>query len=63
MKKEYDFTKGVRGKFYRPGLRLNLPIYLEEDVAMLVQKDARKKRVDAQTLVNELLRAGLTARS
>ena len=32
MKKEYDFSKGERGKFYRPGAEINLPIYLEPDV-------------------------------
>jgi hypothetical protein len=56
MKKEYDFSKGVRGKFYRPNVRLNLPIYLDEDIAEFVQKYARQKKVDAQTVVNEILR-------
>jgi len=32
MKKEYDFSKGERGKFYRPGIQLNLPVYLEPDL-------------------------------
>jgi hypothetical protein len=32
MKKEYDFSKGERGKFYRPDVRLNLPVYLEPDL-------------------------------
>jgi hypothetical protein len=56
MKKEYDFSKGERGKFYRPNLRLNIPIYLEEDIADFVQKFARKKKVDTQTVVNQILR-------
>ena len=56
MKKEYDFSKGARGKFYRPGVQLNLPIYLDEDVAEFVQKYARRKKVDAQTAANEILR-------
>ncbi|MDP2854441.1 MAG: hypothetical protein Q8O28_09405 [Smithellaceae bacterium] len=29
MKKEYDFSKGVRGKFYKPDIQLNIPVYLE----------------------------------
>lgn len=29
MGREYDFTKAVRGKFYRKGADLRLPIYLE----------------------------------
>ena len=32
MKKEYTFAKGERGKFYRPDIQLNLPVYLEADV-------------------------------
>lgn len=57
MKKEYDFSKGVRGKFYRPNARFNLPIYLDDDVAEFVQKFAKRKKVDAQTVVNKLLRS------
>jgi hypothetical protein len=56
MKKEYDFSTAERGKFYRPDLSLNLPIYLEKDVAEFVRDFARSKRVDAQTAVNRLLR-------
>ena len=56
MKKEYDFSKGVRGKFYRPNVRLNLPIYLDTDVAEVVQRQAERKKVDVQTLVNQFLR-------
>ncbi len=57
MKKEYDFSKGVRGKFYRHGVRLNLPIYLDDDIAEFVQKYAKQKKVDTQTVVNEILRS------
>ena len=56
MKKEYDFSKAERGKFYRRKLRLRLPIYLDEDVADFVQRLARRKKVDAQTAVNRILR-------
>ena len=56
MKKEYDFSKGGRGKFYKPDVQLNLPVYLESDVAQFVQKYAKKKNIDSQTVVNELLR-------
>lgn len=30
MKREYDFFKGVRGRFYRKGAELRLPIYLDD---------------------------------
>lgn len=32
MKKEYDFSKGQRGKFYRPDIKLNLPVYIDQDL-------------------------------
>jgi len=32
MKKEYDFSKGERAKFYRFDAEINLPIYLKPDV-------------------------------
>jgi len=56
MKKEYDFSKGVREKFYRPNVRLNLPVYLDDDIAEFIQKYAKHKKVDMQTVVNEILR-------
>lgn len=57
MKKEYDFSKGVRGKFCRPKTRLNLPIYLDDDVADFIRQFAKRKKVDAQTAVNKILRS------
>ncbi len=57
MKKEYDFSKGVRGKFYHKDAKLKLPIYLDDDIAEFVEKYARKKKVDPQTVVNEILRS------
>lgn len=56
MKTEYDFSDGERGKFYREGVRLNLPIYLDKDIADFVQKVARQKKIDSQTVVNTMLR-------
>jgi hypothetical protein len=46
MKAEYDFSKGERGKFYYPNAELNLPIYLEPEIAEFVQKLATQKDVD-----------------
>ena len=54
---QYNFSKGVRGKFYRPSVRLNLPIYLDDDIVEFVEKYAKQKEVDAQTVVNEILRS------
>ena len=57
MKKEYDFSKGVRGKFHRENVRLNLPIYLDHAIADFVQKFAKQKKVDSRTIVNAILEA------
>jgi len=56
MKKEYDFSKGERGKFYRPGVELNIPIYLDPDVAKVVRERARKKDGSMATVVSDWLR-------
>ena len=56
MKKEYDFSKGERGKFHRAGLKLNLPVYLDEEVLAFVRRIARKRKTDLSSVVNRLLR-------
>ncbi len=56
MKKEYDFSKGVRGKFYNDDGEFNLPIYLEPEIAGFVQKSAVKKNLDHSQIVNLLLK-------
>jgi len=32
MPAEIDSSSGVRGKFYRPNAKLNLPVYPDQDV-------------------------------
>ncbi len=56
MKKEYDFSKGVRGKFHNPDGEFNLPIYLEPEVADFVDRLSVEKKVDRSQIVNRLLR-------
>ena len=59
MRKEYDFSKGERGKFYRPDAKLNIPIYLDEEVSAFVEKIASKKGIDRSSVVNNLLKGGI----
>lgn len=59
MKKEYDFSKGVRGKFFRPNAKLNLPVYLDADVQQFVAGIARNKHSDVSTIVNKLLKSDI----
>ena len=56
MKKEYDFSKGERGKFYRQDMKLNIPIYLDEQISQVVERIASKKGIDRSAVVNELLK-------
>ncbi len=56
MKKEYDFSKGERGKFFQNNIKLNLPVYLDDEVLQFVESIAKKKNVDLQTVVNRLLK-------
>lgn len=56
MKDEYDFSKGTRGKFYRPGAKLTLPVYLEHEVQTYLAQRAAARGVELSELVNELLR-------
>ena len=55
MKKEYDFSKGERGKFYWSEVELNIPVYLEPDVAKFVQERARESDVSTAAVVNNWL--------
>lgn len=56
MKDEYDFSKGTRGKFYRPKATLNLPVYLDADVLDYLAAKAKMKGVAVNDMVNDLLR-------
>ena len=56
MRKEYDFSKGVRSKFYQANARLNLPVYLDKEVLTFVLRIAEKRKTDLSAIVNELLR-------
>jgi len=59
MREEYDFSKGERGKFYHQELKLNIPIYLDEDVSKFIEALASKKGVDQSAVVNEILKGGM----
>lgn len=56
MKDHYDFSKGERGKFFRPDAVFRLPVYLDEKVQDYLAAKADAKGVDLADLVNEMLR-------
>ena len=56
MPAEIDFSKGVRGKFYRKGAQLQLPIHLDLQVQNALVAIANAKGVDLSVFVNDLLK-------
>jgi len=56
MPAEIDFSKGVRGKFYHVSAKLNLPVYLDDQVQTRLTALANAKGVDLSALVNDLLK-------
>ncbi len=59
MKKEYDFSKGERGKFYSKNANLNIPIYLEPKTLSFVESIAEKKKSDISKVVNDLIKTDM----
>jgi predicted HicB family RNase H-like nuclease len=56
MKEEYDFSKGERGKYYREGMSLGLPVHLDEEVMRYLSALAAAREEPLNTLVNRLLK-------
>ncbi len=56
MREHYDFSKAERGKFYREGAKLHLPVYLDDDVQATLTTIASAKGVDLSAFVNDLLK-------
>jgi uncharacterized protein (DUF4415 family) len=58
MKKEYDFSSGVRGKFYRPP-KVQKTLRLDADVVEHFIVQAAKQHTGYQTLINKTLREAI----
>lgn len=59
MKKEYDFSKGKRGKFYRDDIQIKIPVYLDPENLEFVEDIAQKKNADLSSTVNEILKQNI----
>ena len=55
MKPHYDFSKAERGKFFRKGARVRLPIYLDGQLQKRLERIAQKKVRDVGDVVSDLL--------
>jgi hypothetical protein len=56
MPSEIDFSGGTRGKFHKPDVRLNVPVYLDADVQAYLATLAAKKGIALSELANALLK-------
>ena len=56
MKSESDFSKGQRGKFYKPDAERRVPIYLDTEVQRYLAERAAEKGVPLGEIVNALLK-------
>uniref|UniRef100_A0A7C3E1X8 BrnA antitoxin of type II toxin-antitoxin system n=1 Tax=Gracilinema caldarium TaxID=215591 RepID=A0A7C3E1X8_9SPIR len=52
---EYDFSKGVRGRFYSPK-KVSTSIRLDNDILLYFKKKASEEKIGYQTLINMALR-------
>jgi predicted DNA binding CopG/RHH family protein len=55
---DYDFSDGVRGRFYEPK-KIPVTLRLDNDIVLYFKKLASEKKVPYQTLINALLRKKL----
>jgi hypothetical protein len=56
VKPEYDFSKGERGKFYRPDAAMRLPIYLDAEIQRYLAERASEKGISLGEMINRLLK-------
>ena len=55
MRSEYDFSRAERGKFYRKGAEIRLPIYLDARLQHRLEQVAKKRGKDLGEVVNQIL--------
>ena len=54
MLNDYDFSDGVRGRFYKPK-KIPVSLRLDNDIVLYFKKLASEQKVPYQTLINALL--------
>ena len=52
---DYDFSDGIRGRFYEPK-KIPVSLRLDNDIVLYFKKLASEQKVPYQTLINALLR-------
>jgi hypothetical protein len=55
MKKQYDFSKGIKGKLFIPENEIELPVYLTKDNQKYYMKLAKSKKMAMSKFINNVL--------
>ena len=55
LEADYDFSDGVRSRFYS-AKKVSTTIRLDNDVVLLLKKQASERHIGYQTLINTVLR-------
>ncbi|MBL0686889.1 MAG: BrnA antitoxin family protein [Sulfurospirillum sp.] len=55
LEDNYDFSDGVRGRFFKPK-KIPTSMRLDNDILIFLKKQAGEKKIAYQTLINNLLR-------
>jgi uncharacterized protein (DUF4415 family) len=58
MKAEYDFSTGIRGRFYKQS-KVQKTLRLDEDTLIYCKKLAALRKIGYQTLINQILRKAM----
>ena len=61
MKQEYDFSNANHGQFFHNNAKLNLPVYLDDEVQSYLQERAKSKGVNVAQLVLMMGSSGVGA--
>ncbi len=56
MKKEYDFSSGERGTFYRENVSITLPILIEPENLNFIERLAEKNDTDISAVINDIIK-------
>ena len=55
MLPEYDFSNGIRGRFYHPK-KISTSLRLDDDVVLFFKKKTNEEKIGYQALMNMALR-------
>ena len=58
LEDNYDFSDGVRGRFYKPK-KISTTMRIDNDVLIYLKKYAAENHIAYQTLINTILRSSI----